>query len=372
MRPLRPVFALCVVLLAAAVLLVAATRTRRAHGQTPAAHVAHRQLAATARPAVDASAGGGDAPAAGEARRPRPVYVGIYSLHVPAIDLATNSYLLDFYLWFRWQGNDIDPSKSFEFMNLYEAWDRLQQPVYVDGDGKAKPNALGDRWFYQVFRVQARFTHPFDVHKYPFDDQNLIVEFEDTDQMAQAMTYVPDRDGDLLDRSLVIPGWQIAGTAVWVVETVYPTNFGDTRRQSGIDRYSRFHYEIKLKRPVEGYLVTTILPVAIVMLITLMVFLIESKYFEGRLGLGITSLISAVALQLTAAGDLPKTGYLVLLDHVYNLSYLMIFLALLESVVAVGLYDAGKKDAAKRLDRLSLAALSVVFFGGFALIISLR
>jgi hypothetical protein len=56
---------------------------------------------------------------------PRPVYVGIYTFHVPSLDLASNAYLMDFYLWFRWHGNDIDPSSSFEFMNLYEGWDYL-------------------------------------------------------------------------------------------------------------------------------------------------------------------------------------------------------------------------------------------------------
>jgi hypothetical protein len=244
--------------------------------------------------------------------------------------------------------------------------------VYTDDAGNARPDPLGDGWMYQVFRIQARFTHPFDVHKYPFDDQNLIIEFEDTDLIASDMVYVPDRNSTVVDRGLEIPGWRIANVATDVTENLYPTNFGDTRRPVGLDRYSHFRYQIQLKRPVIGYLVTTVLPVAIVMLITLMIFLIDNRYFEGRLGLGITSLISAVALQLTAAGDLPKTGYLVLLDHIYNLSYLVIFLALLESVFAVRLHDAGKPDAAKRLDRAALGATTLLFFGGVTAIIALR
>ena len=309
---------------------------------------------------------------AAEEHHPRPVYVGIYPFHVPVIDLATNAYLVDFYMWFRWHGNDIDPSTTFEFMNLYEGWDMLRAPVYVDDAGAARPDPVGDGWMYQVFRIQARFTHPFDVHKYPFDDQQLIIEFEDTDATSDDMVYVADRDAALVDRGLEIPGWRIAGVRTQVTANLYPTNFGDTRRPVGLDRYSHFRYEIRLERPVLGYLVTTVLPVAIVMLITLMIFLINNRYFEGRLGLGITSLISAVALQLTAAGDLPKTGYLVLLDHIYNLSYLVIFLSLLESVFAVRLHDAGKEAAAKRLDRAALLGTTVLFFGGITVIILLR
>jgi hypothetical protein len=62
----------------------------------------------------------------------------------------------------------------------------------------------------------------------------------------------------------------------------------------------------------------------------------------------------------------------VLLDHVYHVSYLVIFLSLLESVIAVRLHDAGREVASKRLDRASLLLMPLVFFGGIAGIILLR
>ena len=129
---------------------------------------------------------------------------------------------------------------------------------------------------------------------------------------------------------------------------------------------------LHVKRPTFGYLVKTVLPIAIVILITFVVFFIESKYFEGRLGLAITSLISAVALQLTAAADLPSVGYMVLLDRIYNLSYAVIFLTLLESVIAVRLTDAGKEAQSKKLDRISLITLAAVFFGGVTAVVVFR
>ena len=134
----------------------------------------------------------------------------------------------------------------------------------------------------------------------------------------------------------------------------------------------RFRYRLRIGRPFVSYAVTTLLPIGIVMLITLLMFLIGSEYFEGRLGLGITSLLSAVALQFTSSGNLPKTGYLVLLDHVYNLCYATILLALLETVVVVRWHDDARHDAARRLDRASLAALTLLFFGGVALLVALR
>lgn len=300
---------------------------------------------------------------AGEARR---VYVGVYAFHVPQLDLTSNAYLVDFWLWFRWKGEDLDPSRTFEFMNQYEAWDVMKLPVYTDAEGNAKPDALGDGWFYQVFHVQARFGRPFDVRRYPFDTQRLVIAIEDTNSTTREMRYVADPGTTAIDPGLDIPGWRLRNVTAEVVETVYPTNFGDPRRPVGADRYTRFEYTIHIVRPVLGYLATTLVPISIVMLITFAVFLIPSRYFEGRLGLGITSLISAVALQLTAAGDLPKTGYLVLLDHVYNLSYLVIFVATIESVIAVRLADSEREDASRRLDRWTLALSVVLYFGATA------
>lgn len=297
---------------------------------------------------------------------PRRVYVGAYAFNVPQLDLSSNAYLIDFWLWFRWHGNDIDPTRSYEFMNLYEGWDVLRQPIYTDDNNNPRAESLGDGWYYQVFHVQARFGKPFDVRAYPFDMQTLTIAIEDGDQTTGDMVYVPDPGTTAVDPQLEIPGWLLDHVSATTSETVYPTNFGDPRRPVGADRYSRFSYSIHLKRPVVGYLATTLLPIAIVMLITLVVFMIPSRYFEGRLGLGITSLISAVALQLTAAGDLPKTGYLVLLDHVYNLCYLVIFVATVESVIAVRIADGGDEARAALVDRITAIVSALIFFGGTA------
>jgi hypothetical protein len=280
---------------------------------------------------------------------PIQVYVGVYAFQVPDLSLIDNSYLVDFWIWFRWQGLDYDPSETFELLNLFEGWDVLSEPLYVDDEGNAAPDPLGDDWYYQVYRIQSRFGMNFDVSDYPFDRQELVIAIEDGDMVAEEMMYIPDFGTASIDPNFRIPGWIIQDVTAEVVIHEYPTNWGDPR-SPGNDRYARFRYSIHIDRPVLGYLATTLVPIVIVMLITLMVFLINSKYFEGRLGLVVTTLIAAVALQLTASGDLPRTGYLVLLDHIYNLSYAMIFFALLESIVAVRLHDRGQEALAKRVD----------------------
>lgn len=294
---------------------------------------------------------------------PRKVYVGAYAFQVPEMDLAGSTFMLDFWVWFRWHGADIDPSTSFEFSGLYEGWDVLKQPVYVDDDGNAKPDDLGNGWYYQVVRYQSRFSASFDVRDYPFDKQRLVMTIEDNERVIDEMVYVVDAGSDLVDPNFGIVGWLVEKVTAEVSVREYGTNWGDPRRGPGEDKYSRFTYTVHLKRPVLGYLAITVIPIALVMLITLVVFLVHPKYFEGRLGLAVTTLISAVALQLTAAGNLPSTGYVLMLDHIYNLAYFTILIALVESVVSVRLFDQEKVAASRKLDRVALVGTGVMFFG---------
>lgn len=301
-------------------------------------------------------------PAAEPSSGPEEVTVGLYLHHVPELDLHSSSYLADFYLWFRWTGS-IDPTDTYELVNLVDGWDVMRTPLFVNDAGEPEADTLPDGSHYQCFHVQGRFGHPFDVHAYPFDAQDLVIQIEDGEHLERDLVYRIDPGTRQIHPEMQIAGWGLGTPEPEVISSHYATNFGDTRNDPSGDSYSQFRYSLRVERPVMGAFVKTVVPIAVVMLITLLMLLIESKYFEGRLGLGITSLISAVALQLTAAADLPTTGYLVLLDHIYNAAYVVIFVALLESVVSVKLADDGHEARARKLDVVSLGVLTFAFFG---------
>ena len=50
-------------------------------------------------------------------------------------------------------------------------------------------------------------------------------------------------------------------------------------------------------------------------------FLLAPTYVDARVDVGITSLLTIVALQMTFNQDLPDVGYLMLMDKVYLSSY---------------------------------------------------
>src|SRR5688572_15771948 len=64
---------------------------------------------------------------------PQAVVVGLYLIQVADIDIKSNTFLADFYLWFRWRGT-IDPTQTFELVNAVEKWDFEKQVIYKDDD----------------------------------------------------------------------------------------------------------------------------------------------------------------------------------------------------------------------------------------------
>ena len=44
------------------------------------------------------------------------VKVGFYPQNIYGLDLSSNTYYMDFYMWFNWKG-DINPTEKMEFMN---------------------------------------------------------------------------------------------------------------------------------------------------------------------------------------------------------------------------------------------------------------
>lgn len=57
------------------------------------------------------------------------VAIGVYLNDLHNLDLKTQSFSADFYVWFRWRG-EFDPSQSFELMNAYEAWGHVRRIAY--------------------------------------------------------------------------------------------------------------------------------------------------------------------------------------------------------------------------------------------------
>jgi len=263
-----------------------------------------------------------EAIAASPTPKPEQVLVGAYINDIQQLDFKTNNYVIDLYVWFRWTSPDIDPSKSMEFMNRYASDDNRRD------DLTDAPEAMPDGSNYAILRYQGRFSTKFPLEAYPFDTQTLKVVMEDTLAGAAEQTYVADgKHPVIIDPVITLPGFKVGKPTMQITTKTYPTNFGDLSKPKA-EPYSRIVISVPVTRPVIAMSLKTFVPILLIVVCASLVFFVRPRYVEGRIGLGITALLTLVALQLTATAPLPDVDYLMMLDKVFLLAYLFIIVAL--------------------------------------------
>jgi Neurotransmitter-gated ion-channel transmembrane region len=275
---------------------------------------------------------------------PTEVTVGVYINDIQQLDLQSHSYVMDFYVWFRWKNPDINPQASLEFMNPFQLWGHVSTPLYE------KPQDLPDGSQYTAIRYQGQFNSKLPLEKYPFDRQNLVIEFEDNSAGNATQKFVPDKDPITLNPEMTLPGYIIGKPLLKIDDKPYPTNFGDTRLTS-FEPYSRVTVTVPVHRPWLTYAIKIILPILLVAACAALVYFIHPSFVEGRIGMGITALLTLVALQLTSNSQLPEVDYLMMIDMLYIAAYLFVIASLGQVVVTSWAAHRGDDEKAIARDR---------------------
>jgi hypothetical protein len=284
---------------------------------------------------VGLSASAMPAPAHAEEAAPQQVIVGAYINDIQELDTERGTYTIDFYMWFRWKDPQVDPTDSIEVMNS-NAMENTTSSATGGVSGRpfpSEPRVMPDGSKYQGFRYQGVFSKNMNLHRFPFDIQLLNVLLEDVNQDNRQLEFVPDTTPVTINEQVTIPGFQIGTPTLTVVSHQYPTAFGDLTAPP-TPTYSRIVLAVPVARDALPYLVKIMLPISIVVLITSLIYMIPARLDEARTGIGITAMLTMVALQWTTDADLPSVEYLMMVDVIYIVSMAYILFAMGYTVFA--------------------------------------
>ncbi|MGN7611498.1 ABC transporter substrate-binding protein [Magnetococcales bacterium HHB-1] len=265
------------------------------------------------------------------------VFTGMDIKEVSTLDVNAGEFTVNFTVWFRWFGDD-----KFEFQPVAGKIDH-QQVIEEYRDEKKKDN-------YVAYDVVATFLNEFPLHDYPMDKQRLRIRIEPKDQPAETLVLVSDLVGVNFERSSTSFGNWIDGGHLSFIDTI-KRDFSYRNPQYKQKRYSLdysiFTYDVHLERNSLQYVITYF-PLALIVLISAMVFFLEPDHLDSRLALGITCLLTAMAFQMSQ--DV-SVGYLIKADVFFIVTYIFIFLSIIQTVVA-GFYESVKDDhaTAKKMD----------------------
>ncbi len=275
--------------------------------------------------------------------QPIEVEVGLYILDIAHLDLKESEFFADFYIWYKTPENASWSPKTIEFMNgAIESATPLSHQM---------TESRKNLWSH---RVKGRFRGQFRLHAYPFDQQNLPITIEDSDYQKDYVIFKPDIAAPVdftawTDPGIKIPDWQKSSAEVSVDTHSYVTDFGLETKST--TEYSRFTFSLNIKRLFMPHLIKFILPLIIIAGMAYMVFYINASEFETQCGICVTALLSAVALHIAQADALPAVGYLVMSDKIFILFYLVIFSALVQTVINNNYAKRRRFDMAIYLDK---------------------
>jgi hypothetical protein len=285
---------------------------------------------------------------------PTPVITGIYVDGIRDLSLSDSIWTADFYIWFKWNGSDVNPGENFQVIDG-EIGDGKKQLVdeYTNGTEH-----------YQVYYVTAKITKFFDVLRFPIDSHILTIEIEDKKTERGGLIYVEDNNASNINSKVQIHGYRIDKLSVVEKPHIYQSNFGDPRITQGPTSYSQFRVGIEISRPDMGFYLRIFIGLFVAVIASFLALLIKPCDAEPRFGLQAGGLFVAIANTIITSELIPKTGIMTLADMINDFGLIIILVAILESIISLYLYRTrGKKELPriKIFDRISFVLLLVIY-----------
>jgi len=174
--------------------------------------------------------------------KPVDVLVGIYINSIGEFSLKESGWTADFDVWFRWTGDGVKPGENFQVVNG-QIDQREKKESYVTG-----------REHYERYRVKARLTKFFDASRFPFSDQGLTIQMEDSNHEAERLRYVADDQGSGINRLGVLQSLKITKSLMTVKLHGYGSRRGDPRfSPNTADIHSRIIFAMLVSPPARYY-----------------------------------------------------------------------------------------------------------------------
>jgi len=161
---------------------------------------------------------------------------------------------------------------------------------------------------------------------------------------------VPGRYNDLSDlnrKLLDLPDWRIVGVGLEEGIGEYPYLVDEETL------FSRVTLTVDVERRRGYYIWKFLVPLVLIVLLSWVVFWIGSGELESQMQVSIKCVLSVIAFNFVISEQLPRTGYLTVLDYWVLLSYIFVAAGTFENVVAHRLVRAGREGAADRVDHWS-------------------
>lgn len=280
---------------------------------------------------------------------PAKVTAGIYVNQIYAINLKENKLSVDFYVWFRYSDDSINPLDSFELVN-----GRIESK-----SGIVKKKIKGTN--YTACRVVATINKFWDVSKYPLDQHVLSIELEDSENDDTRVVFLSDSENAGINPDAQVRGWLIARVRSGVTTKSYETNYGDISLPiNNRSSFSRYTFDTEVIRPGYGQFFKLFALMFLAVFVAFLAFFVQPSA-GPRFGLGTGALFAAAANSFVVGSSLPESNGPTLADQLQIMTIVFIFVSLAISTLSLRLVNSNNELTSKRVDRIASVILPLLY-----------
>ncbi|CAN5120550.1 hypothetical protein BH11PSE11_BH11PSE11_23960 [soil metagenome] len=282
----------------------------------------------------------------------RTAKVGIYLDRIAELSIVGSSWKADFYVWFSWTGDGINPGESFQVVN----GEILSKTLVEKKD-------IGQQ-HYVLYRTIAQITKSFDIQRFPRDDHVLTISIEDSAHQSYQLRFEGDENASDFSSRVRVPGYKTLKKVVSVKPHSYKTSRGDPELPASFRAtYSQFTLGLAIGRPSWGmfFKLTGILYAAVFM--ALLALFVRSSC--DRLALQTGAIFAAAANAYIVSGVIPETGIATLADHMNWIGIACIGMAIMQAVIYQYHFEGveERKDASRLFDVATFILLALLYVG---------
>jgi len=290
----------------------------------------------------------------------RNVFAGLHVNKIYHIDIFHGQYQMDFFLWFRFQGEFDDT--HIEFLNALEPIALNQAKVeYKEGDIVTR-----------VYHLKGKFKSRLDYTHCPFETHDLTIQFRHLDHTVETTVYIPDTVNESLindwlqiDKNKVIDissEWQICDTMLYNGVLSYESSLGIPVKYhlKRPEVYSTCNAVVRIKRANNDYAIKLLSPAAVILLFLLCISFTPLSYTSVYL-YSLISIITISGFFFIHSFLFFQLQYFMLAQYVY-LS-IMIGTCFGFIIVLLTLFISDRKQIKHRLNMISRILIFLIILG---------
>lgn len=282
-------------------------------------------------------------------------------LDIDKINSAEQNFTLNFYTIFRWMdprlahagpGSDIrDLSEVWNprltIVNTQRYWANTRDEVEVSPEGLVtyRLHVFGD------------FSQPLRLRDFPQDRHVFEVPVVAAGYRPHEVALVPDpRMDSFISENLSVADWKVSNMQGKPREVTFANGL----------KLPGFVFSFEGERLLHHYVIKAITPLALIVMMSWVVFWIDPKQVPNQLSVAVTTVLTLIAYHIALSGRLPDIPYLTHMDKFLFSSTVLVFMALIEVVVTSHLSSTDQLALARRVDRTARWAFPLLFISALA------